>query len=158
MWQIPGKLRTPGKLFSPISPRDSRIRLRDSPTAQLRRHTSRRDSRTRLTGSAYGAASTGPSGAPADQPDNRLILAAQMAYDNEKKTPLTMWLLWFFLGGIGGHRFYLGDTGYALAMLFLNWLTLGIWALIDAFLISNRLTVVNSRKQREIFHRYGLLA
>jgi TM2 domain-containing membrane protein YozV len=59
-------------------------------------------------------------------------------------------LLWFFLGGFGAHRFYLGQTGTAIAQLILfvlGWLTIiigvgvfllvavGIWLLVDAFLI-----------------------
>ncbi|WP_129659568.1 TM2 domain-containing protein [Rothia halotolerans] len=87
--------------------------------------------------------------------DATAITAAQMAYDNEKKESVPMWLLWWFTGVLGGHRFYLGDTGYALGMLF----TLGgfgFWALIDAFMISGRRRNINSRKQQEIFQRYGL--
>lgn len=70
----------------------------------------------------------------------------------EKRKPnlLVAYLLWFFLGGFGGHRFYFKKTGSAIAMLALTAvsfvLTLiligfaglfiaGIWALVDAFLI-----------------------
>ncbi len=51
------------------------------------------------------------------------------------KSYVTAILLAFFLGGIGIDRFYLGYTGLGVAKLFLNWLTLGIWALIDFILI-----------------------
>ena len=47
------------------------------------------------------------------------------------------YLLWFFLGIIGGHRFYLGRPGTAILMIVL-WVTIiitPIWLLIDAFLI-----------------------
>jgi hypothetical protein len=44
-------------------------------------------------------------------------------------------ILGFFLGGIGIHRFYLGNIGMAVAMLFLGWLTLGIWPLIDWIIV-----------------------
>jgi len=47
------------------------------------------------------------------------------------------YLLWFFLGGLGGHRFYLGRPGTAILMIVL-WILLivtPIWWLIDAFLI-----------------------
>jgi TM2 domain-containing membrane protein YozV len=70
---------------------------------------------------------------------------------NEAKSTGAAYLLWFFLGGIGGHRFYLGRIKTALLMLIisiLGWLTifayglglfllvpLGIWVLLDAFLI-----------------------
>ena len=44
-------------------------------------------------------------------------------------------MLGFFLGGIGIHRFYLGNIGMAVAMLFLGWATLGIWPLIDWIIV-----------------------
>lgn len=52
------------------------------------------------------------------------------------KSRLTALLLCIFLGGIGIHRFYVGRTGSAIAMVFLGWLTLGIWPLIDLILIA----------------------
>ena len=70
---------------------------------------------------------------------------------NGAKSPAAAYLLWFFVGWAGAHRFYLGQTGSALAMLLLNvvgWLTAafligflflaiwGIWWLVDLFLIS----------------------
>jgi TM2 domain-containing membrane protein YozV len=75
---------------------------------------------------------------------------ASMRYDANKKSTLVAYLLWFFLGWLGGHRFYLGATGSAIAMLIitivstllvffgiglLGLLAIGIWALVDAFLI-----------------------
>ena len=82
-----------------------------------------------------------------------------MAYDAGKKSAGTAFLLWFFLGGFGGHRFYLGQTGPAIGMIVLNllgWLTLvfvvgffllgalSIWWLVDAFLISGWVQKHNS--------------
>jgi TM2 domain-containing membrane protein YozV len=73
-----------------------------------------------------------------------------MLYDANKKSVGVAYLLWFFLGGLGVHRFYLGRTGSACVMLALlllgaatSWLgvgffllvPLGIWLLVDAFLI-----------------------
>jgi TM2 domain-containing membrane protein YozV len=63
---------------------------------------------------------------------------------NSKKSTVVAYLLWFFLGGFGGHRFYLGKTGTAIVQLVITIIgcfTLfpliisGIWLLIDAFLI-----------------------
>lgn len=65
-----------------------------------------------------------------------MILRSEM--DKKEKSKGVMWLLWFFTGGIGGHRYYLGDIGYAIAMTFTLG-GLGFWSLIDAFLISGRL-------------------
>jgi TM2 domain-containing membrane protein YozV len=69
---------------------------------------------------------------------------------NEAKSATIAYVLWFFAGGLGGHRFYLGHTGSAVAMLvltilgvltlviFVGFLLLAIvaiWVLVDAFLI-----------------------
>jgi TM2 domain-containing membrane protein YozV len=69
---------------------------------------------------------------------------------NEAKSIGVAYLLWFFLGGAGAHRFYLGQksSGFAmLALLIVGIVTvpivvgslllviLGTWAIVDAFLI-----------------------
>ncbi|CDX22133.1 conserved hypothetical protein [Mesorhizobium plurifarium] len=69
---------------------------------------------------------------------------------NEAKSAGVAYLLWFLLGALGAHRFYLGRTGTGIAELLLfifGWMTivigvgalllvaLGIWVLVDAFLI-----------------------
>jgi TM2 domain-containing membrane protein YozV len=51
------------------------------------------------------------------------------------KSRLIACLLCFFLGCFGAHRFYVGKTGSAIAMILVNWLTLGIWALVDFIII-----------------------
>lgn len=73
-----------------------------------------------------------------------------MMYDAGKKSVFVAYLLWFFLGGVGAHRFYLKRTGSAIAMLviwllswpllliaigYLGFLAIGIWWLVDAILI-----------------------
>ena len=73
-----------------------------------------------------------------------------MRYDANKRSALVAYLLWFFFGLFGAHRFYLDRTGTAVAMLLisiasfiltfvlvglLGFLITGIWALVDAFLI-----------------------
>jgi TM2 domain-containing membrane protein YozV len=75
---------------------------------------------------------------------------ALIAFEAGKKSTGLAYVLWFFLGGFGGHRFYIGRTGSAVAILLINifgWLTiaigigvamlvgLGIWLIVDAFLI-----------------------
>lgn len=69
---------------------------------------------------------------------------------NEAKSTGAAYLIWLFLGGLGGHRFYLGRGGSGAVMLILTivgaltlvvgigavfLIIVGIWALIDAFLI-----------------------
>ena len=83
------------------------------------------------------------------------IALAQTEYDNQKKSPGVAYALWFFLGVVGGHRFYAGDTGYALGLLF----TLGgfgVWALIDVFFIGRRIREINQQTQQLIFTKYGV--
>ncbi|KIX91436.1 membrane protein [Staphylococcus microti] len=82
-----------------------------------------------------------------------MILRSEMD-KREKKTGVT-WLLWFFTGGIGGHRYYLGDIGYAIAMTFTLG-GLGFWTLIDAFFISGRLAKKNEEIERDIIINMGL--
>lgn len=82
--------------------------------------------------------------------DRAEMVRSQLMYDASRKSVGVGYLLWFFLGGFGGHRFYLGKTGTAVTQLLMaifGWMTvwfglgllllipLGIWVLIDAFLI-----------------------
>ena len=75
---------------------------------------------------------------------------SQMIFDASRKSLGVAYLLWFFLGQFGAHRFYLGESGTGAAQLILGiigWLTaiiavgflllipLWIWVLIDAVLI-----------------------
>jgi TM2 domain-containing membrane protein YozV len=75
---------------------------------------------------------------------------ALMRYEANKKSLVIAYLLWWFLGSFGAHRFYLGRNGTASAMLVLTIVSIplifvgiglvtllisGIWAFIDAFLI-----------------------
>ncbi|MGN7292114.1 TM2 domain-containing protein [Rhizobium sp. SAFR-030] len=80
---------------------------------------------------------------------DRQILIEQRV-TNEAKSAGVSYLLWLFVGGLGGHRFYLGRTGSAVCMLILTILgfalaalgvglvflaIVGVWVLVDAFLI-----------------------
>lgn len=64
--------------------------------------------------------------------------------NNRKKSGVVAYVLWFFLGMFGAHRFYMGRTISGIFMLFLtllfSWWTFslipGIWVFIDLFLIS----------------------
>lgn len=63
----------------------------------------------------------------------------------KEKNMVVAYLLWFFLGAFGGHRFYLGKTKSAIGMLvlfILGILTGGIllmpfyiWFLVDAYFV-----------------------
>ncbi|MHC4992404.1 MAG: TM2 domain-containing protein [Planctomycetota bacterium] len=70
---------------------------------------------------------------------------------SSSKSATVAFLLWFFLGGFGAHRFYVGKTGSGLGMLglaigsmvlsvvvigLLGYPVLFVWWLIDAFKIN----------------------
>ena len=73
-----------------------------------------------------------------------------------RKNPRTVYLLWCLTGIIGGHRFYLGDTGRSIAMLFTLG-GLGLWTLADLFLIGGRVRTVNRSRRETIMARYGIV-
>ena len=83
-----------------------------------------------------------------------------MRYDAGKKSALLAYVLWFFLGWFGVHRFYLGRVTSGIVMLVLwglSWLThfiligfvgfavIGLWWLIDALLIPGMARDYNNR-------------
>lgn len=87
-------------------------------------------------------------------PVNRDV-QTMMRYDANKKSLGVAYLLWFFFGLIGGHRFYLKRTGTAIAMLVLCVTIVGIpiaviWSLVDAFLIPEMARDYNNRLIAEL--------
>lgn len=95
-------------------------------------------------------------------------VAAQ--YDIEKKSIVVAYVLWFFLGYVGAHRFYLGRPLSGFIMLALSgalllitlvsfgvlsflWAIMGLWWLIDALLIPGMIAGRNSRIADSIFGR-----
>ncbi|RNA70477.1 TM2 domain-containing protein [Alteribacter keqinensis] len=77
----------------------------------------------------------------------------QSEFEKKQKSKLIMYLLWWFTGVLGGHRFYLGDVGYGVALLLFGWLTLFIWPLIDVFFIGKRLEQMNDHLENDIIHQ-----
>lgn len=91
---------------------------------------------------------------------------AMMAFQAGQKSTGTAFLFWFFLGGVGGHRFYLGKTGSAVTQLIMSvmgWLLvlaagfgllllipLGIWLLIDAFSLSSMVQAHNAELMKQL--------
>lgn len=84
--------------------------------------------------------------------------AKMMVYDAKKKSTGVAYLLWLILGGIGAHRFYAGNmgTGWAyVALQVVGWITaaagfgllcfiaIGVWWVIDAFLIPGMIRTRN---------------
>lgn len=82
------------------------------------------------------------------------LLSSEMT--KKQKSSGTTWLLWVFTGGLGGHRFYLGKTGTGVAML-LTIGGLGIWTLIDLFLVSGMIRDTNEKIENEIISEIKLV-
>jgi len=64
----------------------------------------------------------------------------QMVFEANRKSVGVAYLLWFFLGFFGVHRFYAGKTGtgitqLVLALSIIGWLVLVPWLLVDLILI-----------------------
>ena len=75
------------------------------------------------------------------------ILSTEM--DKKKKSTAATWLMWLFLGGLGGHRYYLGKYGTAILMT-VTLGCLGIWTIIDLFLINGMLKRTNEKIEATI--------
>ncbi|MFD0714423.1 TM2 domain-containing protein [Paenibacillus sp. GCM10027626] len=74
------------------------------------------------------------------QLDARELLILEQEVRNQGKNMVVAYILWYFLGMFGGHRFYMKKTGSAVAQLILTITLIGsiitfIWWLIDAFLL-----------------------
>jgi len=93
--------------------------------------------------------------------------ARLMQYDANKKSVGIAYLLWFFLGGVGVHRFYLGETGSGAAMAIITIVSviltvvavgliglvvIAIWVFLDAFLIPG----IVQRKNQALALQFGM--
>ena len=70
------------------------------------------------------------------------LLFVNSEVEKRKRNLVVAYLLWFFVGTFGAHRYYFGKTKSAIAMTLIVVLTLGlgllvtgIWAFVDAFLM-----------------------
>ncbi|MCH8685280.1 TM2 domain-containing protein [Pedomonas mirosovicensis] len=90
---------------------------------------------------------------------------SQMLFQANSKSIGVAYLLWFFIGTFGAHRFYMGRTGTAIAQLVLAILGLitiffgvgifilgavGIWVLVDAFLIPGIIRAYNTELAQKV--------
>ncbi|PYI56992.1 TM2 domain-containing protein [Paenibacillus flagellatus] len=74
------------------------------------------------------------------QLDARELLLLDQEVKNHGKNMVVAYILWYFLGLFGGHRFYMRKKGSAIAQLILSLTVIGmiatsIWWLVDAFLL-----------------------
>jgi TM2 domain-containing membrane protein YozV len=87
--------------------------------------------------------------------DAKDLLLLESEVKNRGKSMLVAYVLWYFLGMFGGHRFYLGRKGSAIAMLILTLTVVGIvvtsvWALVDAFLTYKMVQEFNNRTESAV--------
>ena len=79
-----------------------------------------------------------------------------MQYNGVKKDPQLAVILSALLGGVGIHRFYMGEVGIGVIYLLFSWtfipLILGV---LEAFTISNKIKEYNDTKAREIATSMG---
>jgi TM2 domain-containing membrane protein YozV len=90
---------------------------------------------------------------------------AMMRYDANRKSILIAYLLWFFLGWFGVHRFYLGRTVSGIVLLLLTLMSMGLafvfigyvlmiipalWFLLDALLIPGMVSRSNNQLAEEL--------
>lgn len=74
------------------------------------------------------------------QLDARELLLLDQEVKNRGKNMVVAYILWYFLGMFGAHRFYMGRTGSAIAQLVLTLTVFGsiatfVWWIVDAFLL-----------------------
>jgi len=84
------------------------------------------------------------------------VLRAEAVVSSVRKDARVSYALWCVVGVIGGHRFYLGDTGRSIAMLFTLG-GLGVWSLLDVFFVARRVRAVNRARRAAIMARHGLI-
>jgi hypothetical protein len=84
------------------------------------------------------------------------VLRAEAEYASVRKDVRVAYGIWVVLGIFGGHRFYLGDTGRSIAMLFTLG-GLGLWTLADGLVVGRRVHAVNRARRAAIMARYGIV-
>lgn len=87
---------------------------------------------------------------------NEQLFMVQAELESKGKNKVLTYVLWWFLGPFAAHRFYLGDTGYAICMLLFGWCTLFIWNIVDVFFIGKRLEEANGKIERNAIEQVKL--
>lgn len=74
-----------------------------------------------------------------------------MQYNNARKNPNTAVLLAALLGGVGAHKFYMGQAGLGVLYLLFSWTYIPmIVGVVEAFSIKKRVREYNAQKALEI--------
>jgi TM2 domain-containing membrane protein YozV len=87
----------------------------------------------------------------------RMLFQSEM--NRERKDKTTALLLCIFLGGVGAHRFYLGDSGKGILYLLFFWTFIpSIIALIELFTISATIEKYNAKIAGDVAIRVKMLS
>jgi len=87
--------------------------------------------------------------------DPQQLMVLETEVKNRGKDMVVGYLLWWFLGLFGAHRFYMGRTGSAIAMLVLSITLIGmiatwVWMIVDAFLLHTWIKEHNQRVEADV--------
>ncbi|MFB5269589.1 TM2 domain-containing protein [Paenibacillus enshidis] len=91
------------------------------------------------------------------QLDTRELMLLESEVKARGKNMVVAYVLWYFLGMFGGHRFYMKKTGSAVAQLILSITVIGmivtsIWWVVDAFLLHTWVKDHNERVEDRLIH------
>lgn len=92
------------------------------------------------------------------QLDTRELLLLESEVKNQGKNMIVAYILWYFLGIVGGHRFYMGKIGTAVTQLILSLtvvglIVTGIWWIVDAFLVHSWVKQHNAEVENRVIDR-----
>ena len=88
--------------------------------------------------------------------EERMMFQNEMAAS--RKDPTVGVVLALFLGGVGAHRFYMGQTGLGILYLCFCWLFVpAVIALVECFLMPGRVRAHNSAAAQQIVLKLKVL-
>jgi TM2 domain-containing membrane protein YozV len=95
------------------------------------------------------------------QMETKDLLLLESEVKSQGKNMVVAYVLWYFLGLLGGHRFYMGKTGSALAQLILTITIIGsiatvIWWIVDAFKLHQWVKEHNKAIENRIMDQISL--
>lgn len=83
------------------------------------------------------------------------LAMADSEYNKKKKDKLIAFLLWFFLCPFAAQRFYTGDIGRAILIIFFGWI---IWPLLDIIFAIKKIDKLNEDIELEILQKVKSVA
>ena len=82
----------------------------------------------------------------------------QQEYDKQSRNPSTALVLALLLGGLGAHRFYLGEMGWGVAYIVFCWTFIPVLvAFVECFFIRSRTKKYNERCAEDILAKMSVI-